>query len=388
VPHRPLNNGVQQKAENRLVWLKRGTVAGLVAGLFLSAKLWVSTREYPLVPLLDFVPSLPYPLDYLLFGLFGVLLVGILLFRGRLAGAIVIAALALAVLLVLQDQGRLQPWFYQYFFMLAAAGLSNLGRLSTEGALNACRLIVAFTYFWSGLQKAHVSFAENVYPWLIEPLASHLPSEAASALGHGAYAVPVMEVAIGLGLLVRPLRKPAVVAAILMHVFILFSIGPWGHDYNSVVWPWNVAMVAFDVILFWRAPDNPSFLAVVKPGGSTFRAVVLVLFAFMPALNFVGAWDSYLSASLYSGSTEEEYVYTTDGSSRTVSTSIFDKAMEEMNVPAYPEERVYKRVFAEMWCEKPLSFPKPILVVYSRPEIISGHRSKAIYYCKEVQESE
>src|SRR5215203_1960461 len=167
--------------------------------------------------------------------------------------------------LVLQDQNRLQPWFYQYSFMLGAVGLCNLGRLSAEGALNTCRLIVAFTYFWSGLQKAQVSFAENVYPWLIEPLVSHLPSEAASALGHGAYAVPVMETAIGLGLLVRPLRKPAVVAAILMHAFILFSLGPWGHDWNSVVWPWNLAMVAFDIILFWRAPDNPSLLAVLRP---------------------------------------------------------------------------------------------------------------------------
>ena len=351
-------------------------------------KLWVSTREYPLVPLLDLVPPLPYPLDYVLFGLFVVLLVGILLFRGRLAGAFAAGALVLATLLVLQDQGRLQPWFYQYFFMLAAVGLSGLGRLSTEGALNACRLVVAFTYIWSGLQKAQASFAANVYPWLMEPLFSHLPPEAASALEHGAIAIPIMEVTIGLGLLVRPLRNPAVVAAILMHAFILFSLGPWGHDWNSVVWPWNVAMVAFVLILFWRAPDNPSFLAVVKPGGSAFRVVLLVLFAFMPVLNFVGVWDSYLSASLYSGSTEEAYVYTSDGSSRTFGTSIFDEAMNEMNVPAYPEERVYKRVFAEMWCENPSSRPRSSLVVYGRPEIISGHRSKATYHCNEVRESE
>ena len=366
------------------MWLERGVVAGLLAGVLLSVKLWVSAREYPLVPLLDFLAPLPYPLDYLLFGLFGVLLIGALFFRARLGGAFVVAALAVAVLLVLQDQGRLQPWFYQYSFMLAAIGLSNLGRLSTEGAMNACRLIVAFTYLWSGLQKAHVSFAENVYPWLIEPLASHLPSGAASALAYGAYAVPVMEAAIGLGLLVRPLRQPALVGAILMHAFILFALGPWGHDWNSVVWPWNVAMVVFDLILFWRAPDNPALLTVVKPGGSIFRAVVLVLFAFMPALNFFGLWDSYLSASLYSGSTEDGYVYTTRGSSRT-NTGISSKAIEEMNVPAYPEERVYKSVFAEMWCERTLSTPKPILVVYGRPEIFSGQRSKTIYSCGGVR---
>jgi hypothetical protein len=383
-----LNYGVQHKADIRLVWLRRSIVAGLVAGLLLSAKLWVSTRDYPLVPLLDLVPPLPYPLDYLLFCLFGILLVGILIFRERLAGALVIAALALAALLVLQDQNRLQPWFYQYSLMLGAVGLSHLGRLSTEDALNACRVIVAFTYFWSGLQKAHVSFAENVYPWLMKPLASHLPSEAASVLAHGAYAVPVIEAAIGIGLLVRPLRMPAVIAAILMHAFILFSLGPWGHDWNSVIWPWNLAMVAFDLILFWRAPDDPSFLAVVKPGGSAYRAVVLVLFAFMPALNFVGVWDSYLSASLYSGSTKEAHVFTRDGSSRKFDTSIFDKAMDEMNVPAYPEERVYKRVFAEMWCENPPSRFRSSLVVYGRPEIISGHRSKATYHCKELRKSE
>ncbi len=341
-----------------------------------------------MVPLLDFVPPLPYPLDYLLFGLLGVLLVGAVLFRGRLGGTFVVAALALAVLLVLQDQGRLQPWFYQYSFMLAAVGFSSLGRLSTEGAMNACRLIVAFTYLWSGLQKAHVSFAENVYPWLIEPLASHLPSGAASTLGHGAYAVPVMEAAIGLGLLVRPLRKPAVVGAILMHTFILFTIGPWGRDWNSVVWPWNVAMVAFVLILFWRTPDNPSSLAVVKPGSSAFRAVVLILFAFMPALNFFGLWDSYLSASLYSGSTEKGHVYAADGPSWTRTRPFNKAAMEEMNVPAYPEERVYKRVFADVWCEKTPSLPKPILVVYSRPEIFSGQRSETIYHCEDVRESE
>ena len=379
---------MRQVAENRLVWLKWGTIASLIAGLLLSAKLWVSTREYPLVPLLDLVPPVPYPLDYVFFGLFVVLLVGILLLRGRLAGAFAAGALVLATLLVLEDQSRLQPWFYQYCFMLAAVGLSDLGRLPAEGALNACRLVVASTYLWSGLQKANVSFAENVYPWLMEPLASHLPSEAASVLGHGAYAIPVTEAAIGLGLLVRPLRNPAVVAAILMHAFILFSLGPWGHDWNSVVWPWNVAMVAFDLILFWRAPDNPSFLAVLRPEGSAFRVVLLVLFAFMPVLNFVGVWDSYLSASLYSGSTEDAYVYTRDGSSRTFGTSIFDRAMTEMNVPAYPEERVYKRVFAEMWCENPPSRSRSSLVVYGRPEIISGHRSKATYHCNELRESE
>jgi hypothetical protein len=110
---------------------------------------------------------------------------------------------------------------------------------------------------------------------------------------------------------------------------------------------------------------------------------VLIPFAFMPALNFFGLWDSYLSASLYSGSTEEGYVYAADSSQRT---RISDTARDETNAPAYPEQRVYKEVFADMWCEKTSSAPKPILVVYSRPEIFSGQRSRTIYYCKDVRE--
>lgn len=251
--------------------------------------------------------------------------------------------------------------------------------------MNACRLVVASIYLWSGLQKAHANFASSVYPWLIEPLTSHLPSGAAVALGEGAYAVPVIEVAIGLGLLLRPVRKAAVAGAILMHAFILFTIGPWGHDWNPVVWPWNVAMVALVLMLFWRAPDNPSFLAVVKPGGSAFRVAILILFAFMPALNFFGLWDSYLSASLYSGSIEEGYVFVTGGASQT-GTRIIDRAMEEVRAPAYPEERVYKRVFADMWCERATSRPEPVLVVYGRPGILSGESPRTIYYCRDVRE--
>ncbi|HSK99741.1 MAG TPA: hypothetical protein VK869_05340 [Rubrobacteraceae bacterium] len=380
-------NEVRHKAVNRLAWLERAIVVSLVVGLLLSAKLWVSTRAYPLVPLLGFVPPLPYPLDYLLFALFTASLIGILIFRERLAGALAVAGLALAVLLVLQDQGRLQPWFYQYSFMLGAVGLSRLAQFPTESALNACRVIVASTYLWSGLQKAHVNFADSVYPWLIEPLASYLPSWAASPLENGAYAVPVIEVAIGLGLLARPLRLLAVVGAILMHAFILFTIGPWGHDWNLVVWPWNLAMVAFVLILFWRAPDNPSFIAVVKPGGSAFRAAVLVLFAFMPALNFFGLWDSYLSASLYSGSIEEGYVYAT-GSPSAPPVRIIYTAMEEMNVSAYPEERVYKKVFAAMWCETTSSRLEPTLIVYGRPEILSGEHPSTIYHCRDVRRHE
>jgi uncharacterized membrane protein YphA (DoxX/SURF4 family) len=290
----------------------------------------------------------------------------------------------LAAIFVFQDISRLQPWLYQYSFMLAAVGLSGIGRLDAQNALNACRLIIAFIYFWSGLQKAHASFAKDQYPWLLEPLLARLPTAAESLLLPGAYAVPAVEMAIGLGLLGRRTRKPAVVGALLMHVFILFAIGPFGHDWNSVVWPWNLAMIAFVLILFWRPPDEPSLTTILRPRGSVFRAAILILFAFMPAFNFFGLWDSYLSSSLYSGRTEKGYVWNPDGGVLR-SKSIDQVALDEMNLPGYPEERVYKKVFAKRWCEETAASALPVLAVHSTPEIFSGERSVKYYRCEDVR---
>jgi hypothetical protein len=241
--------------------------------------------------------------------------------------------------------------------------------MSASDALNTCRLIVAATYFWSGLQKANAGFFEVTYPWLVEPLSAWLPDWAGSALLSGAYAVPVVEAVIGLGLLTRRFRKPAVVGALLMHAFIMLSVGPLGHDHNTVVWPWNFAMSAFVVILFWRAPDEPSPSTILVPSrsfspGSVLRATVLVLFAFMPLFSFFGLWDSYLSSSLYSGASKRAYVLEWDGSGWP-GTGIANLAWQELN-------------------SIQTGHPGPVLRVEGRPNVLSGERSAEFYSCDDA----
>ena len=384
-------------AEKRLSWLRLALAAGLVAGLLLSPNLWISTRSYPLTPFWDAVPALTYPADYLLFGLFVALVAGVGLVRGHAMWWLAVGALVLAAFFVMQDESRLQPWFYQYSFMLAACCLYGLGRLGTLDALDACRLIVVATYFWSGLQKANASFIQGTHPWLVEPLTARLPEWAGSALLAGGYSVPAVEAALGVGLLTRRFRKPAVVGALLMHAFIMLCIGPLGHDHNTVVWPWNFAMVAFVLILFWRVADDPSPSPILLPGrnlspGSAFRAAVLVLFAFMPLFNFFGLWDSYLSSGLYSGTSKQGYVLEWEGSEQHI-TRIGGVSERELNTPAYPEESIFGNVFAERWCEEgseealrreQAGYPEPILRVEGRPAIISGERSTELYGCDDV----
>ena len=390
-------NKAQRGAENRLAWLRIALAAGLVAGLLLSPNLWISTRSYPLTPLWDAVPPLPYPADHALFGLLLVLVTGVGVARGRAIGWLGISALVIAAFFVVQDESRLQPWFYQYSFMLAAVCLFGLGRVGASDALNACRLIVVATYFWSGLQKANASFIQSTHPWLVEPLTARLPDWAGSALLAGGYAVPVVEAVIGIGLLTRRFRRLAVMGALLMHAFIMLCIGPLGHDHNTVVWPWNFAMVAFVLILFWRAPDDTTPSTILDPGrnfstGFAFRAAVLVLFAFMPLFNFFGLWASYLSSGLYSGTSKQGYILVWDGSNWQ-STRIGGVSERELNTPAYPEESIFENVFAERWCEEgseealrreQAGYPEPILRVDGRPAIISGERSTELYSCDDV----
>lgn len=377
----------------RLTWLRLALVAGLIAGLLFSPNLWVSARAYPLTPLWGAVPLLPYPVDYALFGLFVSLFGGVGITRGSAAGWLAVAALVLAAFFVLEDESRLQPWFYQYCFMLAAFCMCGIGRIEVREALNACRLIVAATYFWSGLQKANASFTQDTYPWLIEPLTGWLPDWAGSTLLSEAYAVPMIEAAIGVGLLTRRFRKPAVIGALTMHAFIMLCVGPLGHDWNSVVWPWNFAMPAFVLILFWKPPDDPSPSTILSPGrnlspGTALRAAVLVLFAIMPLFNFFGLWHSYLSSSLYSGTNKQGYVLEWDGSEWR-STRIGDLSTKELNTPAYPEESIFENVFARRWCEEggedaQAGYPEPVLRVDGRPAILSGERLSEFYSCDDV----
>jgi hypothetical protein len=59
----------------RLFALKIGIAGGLLAGLLLSPKLWVSSRFYPQTPVLPFLRAIPFPIDYAVFILLLLLLV-------------------------------------------------------------------------------------------------------------------------------------------------------------------------------------------------------------------------------------------------------------------------------------------------------------------------
>src|SRR6266705_5219328 len=143
-----MRSGVE--SDRKLVWLKITLALALGSAFILSWRLWISSRQFPLVPVITNLPTVPFPLDYIWFGLLPGLLLAICI-RAQ-PRELVIAFLVLAGLLSLFDQMRWQPWFYQYFFMLAALGFYAWKKPETKNnrvALDCCALIVVCIYFWS-----------------------------------------------------------------------------------------------------------------------------------------------------------------------------------------------------------------------------------------------
>lgn len=329
--------------ERRLLYLRVAIVAGTLAGMILSHLLWVSTRFYPLTPVFPFLKPIPSPFDHVLF--YVTLLTLVL---SAITPRLIPFFATLAVVLAVCDQSRLQPWFYEYFFLLLGVAFASP---------NACRLIVAATYFWSGAQKLNAGFMNDVFPWMLEPFLRRLPHTAQSIVHPLSVAAPFIELWIGIALLGRKFRTPAVVVAVAMHLFILIALSPWGQNYNHVVWPWNIAMGAAVVILFWKTNDSARQVLLSK---NAFHIAALLLFAFAPALSFFGRWDHYLSAAMYTSNTNHGTIFIRDklfdrlpdgiGKYAWVETPEVDSidiaewSASELNVPPYPEIRIYKNV--------------------------------------------
>jgi uncharacterized membrane protein YphA (DoxX/SURF4 family) len=289
------------------------------------------------------------------------------------------------------DQSRWQPWFYQYLFMLLA-----LGGAQPAASLNTCRLIVVCTYFWSGLQKLGGNFADEVFAWLAEPVTRFLPSTIHPLVHVVGVAAPFVETGIAAGLIFKKTRPAAVRLAIGMHVFILVGIGPWGSNSNNVVWPWNIVMIVCVLPLFWRTNDG--FRDIVFVRHSVVHKLALVLFGIAPLLCFFNLWDSYLSSSLYAPNKdhgtlflsdavfdklpEEIQSYATDEGPNVSAIDIGDWSFGELNVPPYPEVRIYKNV-AKAVCDYAGQPAGVRLVVQKKTALIGGGRTMS-YDCRQL----
>jgi predicted DCC family thiol-disulfide oxidoreductase YuxK len=379
-------------AASRIFWLKAILISVFCLGLALSPHLWIGPRVYPTAPLSDLLPASIHPLDLVLFvGLFALAPAIMLAPRPQ---KFIVGFLTVIAAFCLLDQTRWQPWVYQYSFLLGVLAFFSWDSEDVRGrqrALNIARLIVAMTYIFSGLQKANLNFIQHDFLWVVEPITNIVPA-ARGPLSVVAMAAPLIQAGFGIGLLTVRYRRISLALAVSMHLFILAMFGPFGHNWNNVVWPWTAAMAALDLLLF-TTKQQFTWRDVFQPNGHAYHRLALALFAVLPLLSFLNCWDSYLSSALYSGNLTEATIYATDRGIESLPIAIrafFVRtsrdtnvlniqrwAIEDLNVTPYPEPRVYRKI-ARSVCERSPNPQDFVLIVreqrmfLSKPE--TGYR--------------
>lgn len=387
-------------ADERLRWLRAVVAAGFIAGVLGSVPLWIATRRsYPLTPVSGNLPALAFPFDYLLLGtlLLALVLAGARRARGE--RAYLFLSVTLFALLAALDQSRLQPWAYQYALMLAALACSPGNEDDGEThrfALSALAVILASVYFWSGVQKLNTGFTTGELPALVNPFLRRLPGNLDAYPRPLGFALGITEAAIGVGLLMRRFRRYALTLACVLHLGVLAMLVALNR--NSVVWAWNVVMIVI-VLLLFRGYD-PAPLALHLRGKRRITyAVVVALCGVLPFLNFFHLWDSYLSWALYSGNTTTATVRVSDNIKTNFPDDVqqlmktdsrgehvlylYHWSMAELNVPPYPEPRVYKSVAREL-C-RPAREPSDVrLAVREHPRWRRAATTVTIYDCSDL----
>jgi hypothetical protein len=299
------------------------------------APLWTNEHAFPQLPIVPGFPILHAPLDKILFGAMLLALVAAAWFYREAVGFF----LAASLFLYCEDENRGQPWLYMYWVMLL------LTLFSEKTAIAACRCGMSIVYIWSGIQKCNRRFFEVQPTFFVEPMTYwHLPKFILGLMGWAVAAAPFIEMGIGVALWVPRLRLTALIAAIAVHGYSLLVLGPLGHNYNWVVWPWNVAMPLLLWVLFakgdyWqqravqpvpaqnnkaKAAARPQKKAASDPASdgnlkqalaelmrSKLALLIIACYALLPILSFYGKWDAYFSFALYSENPASANVFVT-----------------------------------------------------------------------------
>ncbi len=348
-------------ADQRVCFLRAVLLGATLLGMLCCIPLWLTTREYPIVPVFSWWPVLPrYPSLALFCSTLSSLAIAAWFFRPAVG-----FFLAAIFYLFCCDQNREQPWMYIYWVML----LLNL--LPERIALAGCRLVLSFVYLWAGIQKMNGVFESVVPEWFVQPAKDWgLPGLVIAGLRLAVALTPLFEVFIAVGVWFAQTRWPAILIAILLHGASLLFLGPFGHDVNFVIWPWNISMVGLIFVLF-ASRDDVSLLKVLRDLCESIPAILMVgLFGMLPILSFFGHWDSYLSFSLYSYNLAKAEVYISRPMAARLPVSLrtyvypvknrnsalqlpfmFEHSMwaeADMGVPPLPEQRGYVVMFQHL----------------------------------------
>jgi len=333
------------------------------AGILLSQQLWINEgRFFPILVPSDAIPNLSPPFDIIPLLLFIASCALWVFYEKRIVGLITIAGLTVVLL---QDQMRWQPWVYLYLLMLLPYLFQSENSGSRRSILTALQWIIAGVYVWSAIHKFNPGFLNGTFFRLINVLGLKASFETWKEVG---YMLPIIEFSMGLALLTHRFRKIGMYTAITTHIFILLYFSPVALDQNSIVYPWNAAMIIFILMLFSGGVHDEFRITIREIRSNVLFFIPVVLVWVFPILNFLGYWDHYLSFSLYSDKPSRFYIAIEKNEINRIDKRFanyfaevkgleggqlieIDKwALSELNVPFYPEVRLFRQL-TRNFCE-------------------------------------
>lgn len=312
----------------------------------ISAALWNSVRPFPLFPIAEIFDSIPNWFHLFLYWSSLFCMIAFLFFNTKkLLWVVLIAELVSCMF----DQTRWQPWEYQNMLMLGC----YLFFIQEREVIRSWQIAMVGIYFFSGLGKFQPAFIHDIWIEIVLRKWLHLYTNNINVIRAG-YLLALVEAGSAIALFFNRWRKMAMGLLIIMHLFILLVLGPWGINFNRVIWPWNAIMICLLLLLFYRRQFSVQPAFFKRP----FAWIIIACFCILPFLGLINKWDHYLSFHLYNGGIKQLYICTDDPevkqkwSSFFVNTSnsivpcpkaisSFAWSMKVMHVPGYPEQRIF-----------------------------------------------
>ena len=323
-----------------------------LAMMLYAPDLWITDKNFPVIPLFDWFPIPTSPFDTIVAGIFFMSQVVYIFKPKRWLGWIV---LLLYLFLACIDQKRLQPYFYQSALTILAIVLYK-EKADSKRVLFTIYFIFIATYFWSGMHKLNAIFYEQ---WM-HALVKHFSFIPETALKTFTYAVPWLEALLGIFLLFNKTRKLSVAGIVGMHVTIIVLLFYLGYGFNVV--PWNVQNIFSVIILFWFLKST-AFSDFFNHLLSPQKGLIFAFTFLLPFSNLFGGWDHLLSFSFFTSKLDYYYVQIDDSlkdklpknvqkyyrSNENMTVLYLNEWAGEVNkVLLYPQPRVAKKVEAYM----------------------------------------
>lgn len=339
---------------NRLQWSFRIILLAIAGTLVLSSKVWVSERNFPLVPIISWVPSLPSPLDYILYCIVIVLCIYLLVNPGHQKAKH--ALILLFAFMMLPDQMRWQPYTVHYLLMLIGFYYFPL---RTEGLLNVFRLMLVTVLVWSGIQELNETYAESIFPAHVAlHFAEKFPSRFEGYITGCGYLFALLQVGAGVGLLFDRVRNYAIGLATLIYLFLIYSADRLSFENEPSIPYYRAVSLALVYVLFYKAEFSVKEILWSKR--FRYHQLVFIFFSVLPVLSFAGLYDRTQSFANPAGKMLYARIFITEALAERLPEGMkryVDRlpgmdpyidatywSWKELKVSPYAEERVYKRL--------------------------------------------